>query len=524
MGEPAAEDGEAAAAHNGQSWALRGLRILVYASVSLILLNVGFDPFGLKRSAGETSESLIFNVLAAVYGEPPMVSDGPRVRWNERMTVLLFEDGALDKLKEPWPVSLATHADILRDIYDNYRPDAIMVDFLFIDRRPNDTEGLAALSSLLARIKAEGKTRVYLSAFDAPPHTAEVLEELREVTTLVAAAWHEPGGRGANPLYYPMADGGGRRPSVPRSDDAGDPGPAFVIYKDLCRHAHDGPRRLMHCPPEGAFEEALADPMKVYWGVRAPSLNWEQGNLGPRFACKAVSGGLLTRMWSLTADGLMGWKDEFPQRCPYTQMTLVREFADPDFRVYPDVLTAYDAAFGGRGDGLPTVVFYGAELAGMKDELPTHTHGTVAGIYLHAMALDNLLTLGAKYIRFSDTGGQRLVLDIVMVLAVAAASVLVTDWRRYILSDAQSHRRISAILRSRAGGPLLLAVNTAAVMPIVMAGIYVAFVELRLPPINWVAYFGVAGTVRLVEARRVEQAAMRIRDRLRARRHDKRGT
>jgi hypothetical protein len=474
-------------------WAARVFRVVGYTLVGMALLK--FDPAEIGTVTNGLSQDIFYKVIAPTYGEemfggPARAPDGGglrRVRWNEHMTVLLLDDSALKVLGESWPIPRATHADLLWDLYQTYRPRVIMVDILFFDRRPGEDADLARLRKVLGGIKKDGTTKVFLasdgSAPEASPSTA--FASLAGVAELVAVSWD---GTGRSTLYYPLATGAG----VAGNGKA--PGPAYAIYRYLCATALPSVRAAMHCPQARDFGKLFATPMQVVWGVRAPDLNWEQANRGIR--CRTMSKRMIERVWQYARLSLFGESKDYPQTCPYAQIIKVRDFADQSFRNLGDVKAAYRKALGQDGEAAPKIVFYGARFKGAEDVVETPTHGGLAGVHLHAMALDNLLTLGSGYIRMEGDSRRLLIIEWLLALAVVTLAVVVRDLRAAGLS--------------RGGTPtglLRIDLRLFVIIPFIYFVMYVSFVHLRLAPINWVGFLGFAGLVELVDSRRMERWA-----------------
>ena len=218
------------------SWRTRLIRIALYTIVGWLLL--AFDPLGVSSATQRAGERVMANILAPYYGSGvfrsgDVPSDTVPVDWNEHITVLLLEDSALEEHGLSWPVSYAFHADVIEDLYETYRPSAIMVDLLFLDRRPGQEAALERLSSVLRRIRDEGETKIYLAADDEDPPQSGILTELRNAAVLLPVSWPKLGNVTDDSHRYPVENGAG---FAPFTDD----GPAYVIYRDLCQSA-EGP-------------------------------------------------------------------------------------------------------------------------------------------------------------------------------------------------------------------------------------------------------------------------------------------
>ncbi len=493
-----------------QGWSARALRIVFYSLLGWTFL--AFDPFGIGAATQRATERALANILSPYYGDGPFrsgdVQSGTEpVRWNEHLTVLLLEDKALQAEGLSWPVSPGFHADVLWDLYQNYTPTAIMVDFLFLDQRAGQEAELERLGKVLREIDQGGRTRVYLAAYDTDPEKSGVVRELRDAATLVPVSWPDVDNISDASHHYPAGTGAGRAPYLSA-------GPAHVIYRNLCRDKDLKNLHVPGCPDRSTFGRFFKDPMLIFWGSAAPPLNWDQGNLDSRFNCRSTQGAVLDRVFSYAAHVLVGTSESFPQTCPYPQMILVRDFIDERFRNLDDVKAAYEKALKPNGpQAVPKIVFYGGDLKGVDDKADSYTHGRVPGVFVHAMALDNFMTLGRDYVRFGrvtvfqDPLSPIQLFNFVLAFAVASVSVLLTELRiaglrpgRHVLGKV-----FAGILRSHAGTVILTIVNLAAVVPILAVGAYLAYRVLNLSPANWVGFFGLVVLTRLVESRRVER-------------------
>jgi hypothetical protein len=489
------------------------IRIALYMLFGWWLLT--YDPLGFGNFSGRVSEGILYNIAAPFYGKgafggPDATPEAAPVSWNKHISVMLFDDSALGSLNTSWPVSIDLHTKLLSDLYETYKPAAIMIDLSFIDRRDGQQENLEALRDLLLKIREEKTTTVYLAADSTVPKNSNILEELRDAATLAAVAWPAPHYAFEDPLYYPMAQ---------RNTDALTAtfeGPAYTIYRDLCLNATSELRASMHCPDAKWLAPDFHDPMQVVWGVEAPNLNWDQSNLGEHFNCKAVSPSLYGRLLAFADYKFSESDEEFLQTCPYAQLILVRNFMDPKFRAYKDVQEAYANALGPSSEG-PKIIFYGAQLQGMEDSLYNYTHGKVAGVYLHAMALDNLLTFGRQYIRFATEEWKTNLINLLLLLAVATTSVILTDIGNGKIEAIKNLRSINSLTRKISnywlGRVLLESLSIMAVCAVILTIMCVAFVIFRLTPFNWVGFWGMAGLFRVAESHGIEKQVQKIVDR-----------
>ena len=261
-------------------------------------------------------------------------------------TVVLFLEQNLRDLNESYPVSYARHAEVLQAL-SVHQPHAIFMDFVFLDKR---SEEATQLRDAICGLHEAG-IRVYVAVLDRVPRPLDP-GSLLECAVQVSARM-EPVDGASGVLRYSNGvspSGGGEFL----------PTPAFKIAA-----AHVG------VDPQNAQE------MELIWGNGVADLNrkWMKG-------C-AREGSWWSHLWNLRDNPLKGAK----LQCPYTRTITVGHVLGSSGD--DDVVTAlekrtvfYGAAFHLTGDRVMSPVF---------DELP--------GVYLHAMAYDNLRTLEKDYKR-----------------------------------------------------------------------------------------------------------------------------
>jgi len=338
---------------------------VVVAFVALGLLLSRIDLFGMDSLVGRHVQDLVNRTAGAWYPQ----------RAHERISVVLAGDGFLEQMQTSWPPSLALHARVL-DAILAHEPAAVLVDLLFLDERPGDDA--EPLASVLRRHRG----RVYLAA---PPNGDEaVLPALR------AAADTVP---------------------VPRRLDErvrGDREYPLVVEDDGVFRPTAALRLYQHVTPaiaRGRLDEWAA-PMEIAWGVVPPAAPPRAADapyptldeeIERRLDCRRRPLGFGGALLESVVGG------EVLIDCPYTQ-TLMAE----------DVLLR--APFDERVDDVlrGRVVLYGAGFMAGADVVLPPTHGPLPGVFLHAMALDNLLTWGDDYVRrehvdLSAPEGRRLI-------------------------------------------------------------------------------------------------------------------
>jgi hypothetical protein len=164
--------------------------------------------------------------------------------------------------------------------------------------------------------------------------------------------------------------------------DAAHASVALALYDASCRVGADGRLPAGCAEPASALRDRCAA-MWVQWGIHAP----------PRFDGVAGVEGCdrLERQGTWAALGRMVWRDlwsgfdpagfqEARVRCPFT-MTIAEQDLDRDT----------------IGQLRDKVVLVGANLIGLDDSVESPVHGRLPGVYLHAMAVDNLMGYGSAH-------------------------------------------------------------------------------------------------------------------------------
>lgn len=295
--------------------------------------------------------------------------------------VLLFREDNLTALRVSYPVPYQVHADVLTAL-SLHRPHALFIDFAFIDKRKSDNPEV--LKDALCALKEAG-TRVFLAVpagarFDrrTPPVYLQLALESRCVELADATINDSEGVSGV--LTY----GTGRKLDalLPQGVPCGDaqflPSAAFA----------------MACPKLAAAVRELP-PLEIIWGKGVAQVNrkWmDCDRLGTWESIKRVAtkGPLALRL-----------------NCPYTPTVSVQQL----------LATANDPEIGQVLSG--KAVFYGADFQLTGDVVRSPVFTDLPGVYLHAMAYDNLAVFGGTRYKRADRSGWLAKLVDGALLAVA---------------------------------------------------------------------------------------------------------
>ena len=341
-------------------------RFVVYVLLVLAFahLTLNYSLFGLGDRADKYIQDLV-NTYAGnwLYPEP-----------RDDVTVLLLTDETIDNYQEGrWPASYDFHGQVLNTVR-KHQPAAVFIDFLLLSQRAQaagDSQRDEYLIKVLRRYQ-DDNIPVYLAY---SPAVQKHWPELDDLVTYVQPQFE---------LDY--VDFVSRTYPVTRGDLMT---PAFQIAQDI--------------RPE-LFSRPLTESMDVFWGTLPNEKNssW-MTNISKE-----------TPLHTVLVSGCPGGETAIPFNTTLFARDLMNPVIDPED---DDPETA-------NGYITDKVILYGANLAGVNDFIFTPTRNILPGVYLHAMALDNLLHWGADYKSVNGSGliaknGLREMWSLLIVLPVA---------------------------------------------------------------------------------------------------------
>jgi CHASE2 domain-containing sensor protein len=324
------------------------------------------------------------------------------------VTVVLFREENLGHLGVQYPVPYGVHAEVLSALA-SYRPRAVFVDFAFIDAR-EDARALADALCGLGRPQDGPPIPVFVAA----PAGAAVQKTLLGCAQEAGAEMHEPEGVSGVLTY------------ATRLAPQGPPMAAFALAATNAAIGLDTPR------PEGSLE--------IIWGKGVAPLNrkWmkcEEPSLPAGIAAMLKQGPLALKL-----------------ACPYTRTITVGHLLN--FSADRDI----EDALRGR------TVLYGAGFRLTGDQVDSPVYAQLPGVYLHAMAYDNLATFGNAYKRAARHGLGAKVTDAVLLLI---ASVILV---RYPRRPAQPAATFAELKRKIRHGVITGAVTGVILLMIIWLG------------------------------------------------------
>lgn len=456
------------------------LRIIFYGGLAVIAS--WLDPLGLDTVTNRHSERLIKRAVAPFYP-----STG-----QERTTVVLFTEDTTDAFHTIWPLRYLDHGTILRRILQ-LKPKAVFIDIMIPEVRSIDPT-MPQLVHQLRKwagpvIKDEaGTTHQRIPVFIAARSKdgMKVARPLQEITQPVAIDWS---GYGDNyPLY------------VSNASDGRLATPAIAMYRRYCADTPGWPG----CIRSGGDSRFQA-PMSVRWGSTVPPL---QGEFSSIKNCQDVDQSWTSRGWFAVKLAVMslfeGVVDEArrSQRCPFNLTIDALLFRTARVGEDPFVREAITGRY----------IFVGTRITGGSDKFVSPVHGQLPGIYLNAMAFDNLVDFGDSYLRTSphlgpgmDLGGL-IAFSIWMTLVVIYAGM---KWHYEAKSQtgedfAMTDKDMEIPAHVRRVFLLCVAI------PLPLSVALLLFWGLNFSPINWL---GIVGLVFLIQTLMRDEALRSFQDR-----------
>lgn len=386
------------------------------------------DPFGFARLTKAYSQDLLAVAMAGCY---PDAAGGECVKEGRAETaVVLLRDPDLTAHKEPWPPRYRFHARILKAIRAS-QPKAVVMDIVFEDKRDDPT--IEDLTAELGRYRDKG-IPVYAATFGPDRPLRPGVGEL--VTPVQVPKKIDPLDRVTR--FYDLSTG------PPESQLTAVP----TVFRDVCGG----------CQGEGGCGAA---PIRVFWSS-LPEKSWNDRWLDCRRRPPFP--------WWIVQDR----GSDFRENCPSTPAIPVRILLEPT--------EADDAAIEQILKG--SVVFYGAYFHGAADSMNTPLHNDLPAVFLHSIALDNLITLGPAALRHSEPMLPLLDVSLpdFLLLAVIGALFVV---RRTSSRFERGWEGVMRRVRSRLGRVVLIVLGSQIGMLVVLAGA-AAFVACYVGASEWV--------------------------------------
>lgn len=432
-------------------------------------------------------------IVTRIWG--PVVTQHYPSSGRDQVTVMLIDDLDLRQYEEMWPVSLGFHQRRLQQLL-KYAPKAVFFDIAFLDDRRD--AGLDGFIDTACRAREQG-VPVFIGSFAnaglAPSRVeAEMLGRRVEV--------HGQSQPCIEAAYLNLKIDGFDQ-SVWEYDVGLPPGRARHGEGE---HGHDAAGPRYPSPAARLFAvdhrldaEVLAEPMALVWGLESDPFNlgWMRNQTRD-----VGDGPLCAGDWSwerVLPFGKMG-----PPLCPYQRTLPVRTLSRTNGLNADDLRDAIAGRY----------VIYGTHLQSTADTVTSPYHGRIAGAYVHAMALDNLLAFDGKPRRageFGEPGSGEVTAFTVFAVVVICGFIALKESLSARLEKLR-HSSERAAQESRGNGdtpptawnrmkdlacaigrniyswfgPTVLFILAA--LLVIMFLIYVSYSLLRLGPLVWVEY------------------------------------
>lgn len=388
-------------------------------SAVVVWFLMGTDPLGIEEATADRSARFMFRVAAPFYSG------------SGHVVVVLIDQEFLSGTQ--WPATYKQQGKLLRRIMD-FNPSAVFLDLLYSAPHHSGVDNSATSDSdvpekLLNGISEDLYPRIYVAAL---PHEgtcdrkeregksgARILNNSGMVDEIV----------GKLPEWNVVAVGwSGCGDSYPLllSDDAQARTPAYALYRKYCEDKNAAPSIRKRCANK-ASDDDFQTPMTIRWGAFAPEAQKhfysEKSGQCYHYAGEEGRVPLYRRIWVAVqqfsiamVNGLDAVKsNEYKLPCLAITVLSAAEFSSPEF-------TPHDKAL--EGVIKDNLVLIGARVPGVPDVDVSPVHGLIAGVELHAMALDNLLTLHDRYARATFGEWLQRGLDLVVLLMAAGLTVV----------------------------------------------------------------------------------------------------
>jgi hypothetical protein len=404
------------AARRGTGFVLPLLVVLIFFALHGFepLGLTGLDPFGLGQASGARSEQATQRVLA------------PFQSASRKVVVVLIDDDFVRQREAGWPLSYAEQGRLLRRVL-LAAPLAVVVDLVYPHRHGGaGAQGVPDIAALTRPIETleparpviftamarefapdESAARATDSRFlpagfafcgdeaDAATPLAGIFDDESMQPELRSRLGTPADASARNYTGWQVAlvrwSGCGTRYPLVLGANPQAVTPAFAAFRAACQVDP----RWADCSVDPAREpQSYFEPMRVRWGAFPPA---EQLFSSDARTCQqpaAADGtvpawrrlGVALRELTLGLFEDLRASPRVAVRLPCPAVTVL-----PLSLLERAPLADWKELLGGR------VVLVGASISGIPDYIVAPVHGQVPGVVLHAMALENLVTHGARY-------------------------------------------------------------------------------------------------------------------------------
>jgi CHASE2 domain-containing sensor protein len=368
---------------------LNNVKMYVFRAVGsnihrvLLLAILIINPFGMKSATEQESSDLFQNIASFFYPS----------KGQKEITIILIDDKSLGVSKERFYPSFRYYSNLVDKIFD-MGAEAILLDFNLVDHRGSPSD-LVDLARRLSEHKRNQKPVFMISTELSTRMESCNQVHVRNFPELQEAIAFEP---------HPMARDDARHIDLVL-DDACE---RFRPAASLSLYAH-------YCSLKEDCRESVDDPVFNQPGFDGRVLSVEWGSVLPK-GVESYHDTYKDLPSSCPRGGVSGAYEELirffgvlftfgdnPRRSVFEQGCSYHPLIRAEWLLRPEETGANTASLGGAIAGRTVLV--GLNMVGHNDIGRSPVFGDVPGVFIHAMALDNLIVHGARFLEPWPAGG-----------------------------------------------------------------------------------------------------------------------
>lgn len=395
------------------------------------------DPLGMRNAGEAHYEDHILRAWAPFYSDTA----------SDDIVIILIDDTYLDQTKR-WPVSYDNLSRLLKRI-STFNPQMVFFDILQHHEHSNN------LTRWIETLKRETETYpIYMGSdpsYDTKSRLADrnsIRHKLSKVVEFVAVGWDGHG------RYYPM--------HVGSMNTA-----AYAMFKYWC----------FHNSGECAFQKDknYEDAMIIQWSNK---YSLQQEKFYSPIECQDLPdsnwGQLIKNVTITLTQGIYDDSERDKK---------LRHSCPPFLSISASSLSKYSAF---DDDSLREViqdkiVMVGYYLSGGTDLVRSPVHGSIPGVYKHAMALDNLIRLNGSHWRVpKDIGLFNLNSSDLLEIFVGYLALFGVSWFRIKMDDEKNDTK-----QSKAKKLIHASIPTALIVSIILGSILISHFILKVGAPSW---------------------------------------
>ncbi|HUO88840.1 MAG TPA: CHASE2 domain-containing protein [Rhizomicrobium sp.] len=313
-------------------------------------LQIMLNPFGFSDLTQRYAQDVSNLLITGPYLYPTTGRD--------QVSVVVVDEKSLAEMKQPWQWTYGEHARAL-DAILSYQPKAVIVDFLFVDQHPDPTIG--ELADEIRRFQKWHVPIYFEGGIDLPYGETALRPELARTGVPIldpSIETYDGVVRQYPTTGHCYGTNGAEKPGRCLSL-------ALRVYKDL--YGANYPADLL----EGQME--------LVWGTKTAPFNEVFNRRSGAPPCNEKTW-FAVRLYRAFFD-----KATAVSKCAYNNYVPVNGVANapPGDKDLPNLIPGH-------------IVLYGGALQGAQDTSFTPTSGVQPNVFVHAMALDNLITFHGK--------------------------------------------------------------------------------------------------------------------------------